>query len=156
MTKQFLVSKEINSAIIDFGGNIVIIGKNYNSQNYKVGMQDPFNDRGEYLAVIQSEKSTVISSGNYERYFTGSDGNIYHHIIDPKTGYPAQSGLNQVTIVCDDATVADILSTGIYVMGKDKGYSYIEKTENIGAVFVTDKNEVIVTENIKNNVNILK
>lgn len=156
MTKQFLVSKGIKSAIIDFGGNIVLIGKNYKGDNFAVGIQKPFNDRGEYLAAVQSDMCAMVSSGNYERYFTGPDGVVYHHIINPQTGYPAQSGLNQVTIICDDATVADILSTGVYVMGESKGYDYIEKTENIGTVFVMSDNNVIVTDNIKNNVNILK
>lgn len=156
MTKEFLVSRGIKSAIIDFGGNIVLIGKNYKGDNFAVGIQKPFNDRGEYFAAVQSDKFAMVSSGNYERYFTGADGVIYHHIIDPKTGYPARNGLNQVTIICDDATIADILSTGIYVMGEAKGYDYIEKTENIGAVFVMSDNNIIVTENIKNNVNILK
>ncbi|NMC57493.1 MAG: FAD:protein FMN transferase [Eubacteriaceae bacterium] len=156
MTRQFLVGKGIKSAIIDFGGNIVLIGKNYKGDNFAVGIQKPFNDRGEYLAAVQSDNCAMVSSGNYERYFTGPDGVIYHHIIDPKTGYPAQNGLNQVTIIADDATVADILSTGVYVMGDNEGYDYIQKTENIGAVFVMNDGNVIVTENIKNYVNIIK
>lgn len=156
MTRQFLVGKGIKSAIIDFGGNIVLIGKNYKGDNFAVGIQKPFNDRGEYLAAVQSDNYAMVSSGNYERYFTGPDGVIYHHIIDPKTGYPAQNGLNQVTIIADDATVADILSTGVYVMGDNEGYDYIQKTENIGAVFVMNDGNVIVTENIKNYVNIIK
>ncbi len=156
MTKEFLVSKGINSAIIDFGGNIVLVGKNYKGKVFSVGIQKPFDERGEYLAAVESDMCAMVSSGNYERYFTGADGIIYHHIINPKTGYPVQNGLSQVTIICDDATVADILSTGVYVMGEDKGYDYIKKTENTGAVFVTGDNNIIVTENIKNNVNILK
>lgn len=156
MTKEYLIGKGIKSAIIDFGGNIVLIGKNYKGDNFAVGIQKPFNDRGEYFGAVQSDKCSMVSSGNYERYFTGTDGVVYHHIIDPKTGYPAQNGLAQVTIICDNATVADILSTGVYVMGESKGYDYIEKTENIGAVFVMSDNNIIMTENIKNSVNIIK
>lgn len=156
MTKEFLAEKGIKSAIIDFGGNIVLIGKNYKGGNFAIGIQKPFSDRGEYLAAVESDMCAMVSSGNYERYFTGPDGVVYHHIIDPKTGYPAQSALAQVTIICDDATVADILSTGVYVMGEYNGYNYIGQTRNIGAVFVTNDNNIIVTENIKNNVNIIK
>jgi thiamine biosynthesis lipoprotein len=127
MTKEFLISKGVSSAIIDFGGNIVLIGKNYKGKDFSVGIQKPFNDRGEYLATVQSDMCAMVSSGNYERYFIGTDGTVYHHIIDPKTGYPVQNGLSEVTIICDDATAADILSTGVYVMGEDKGYGYIER-----------------------------
>lgn len=155
MTKDFLISKGIQSAIIDFGGNIVLIGKSYTGDNFKVGIQSPFDDRGTYLAIIQSERNAIISSGTYERYFIGSDGKRYHHILDPSTGEPVQNGLSQVSIICDDATVADILSTGIFVMGAEAGRKLIEQLKDIDAIFITDNQEIITTDNIKNELKIL-
>lgn len=155
MTKDFLISKGIQSAIIDFGGNIVLIGKSYTGDNFKVGIQSPFNDRGTYLAIVQSERNAIISSGTYERYFIGSDGKRYHHILDPSTGKPVQNGLSQVSIICDSATVADILSTGIFVMGVEEGRKLIEQLEDIDAIFITDNQEIITTDNIKNELKIL-
>jgi len=154
-TKEFLEKQGVKSAIIDFGGNIVILGKNNTGENFKIGIQTPFEERGNYIAVIGSEKNAIVSSGNYERYFKSSSGRIYHHILDPKTGSPVQNGLNQVTVICDDATVADILSTSIYVMGEKKGRELLRQLSGVEAVFVDDKNKVITTENIKNNIKII-
>ncbi len=155
MTKNFLISKGIKSAIMDFGGNIILIGESYRGINYKVGIQSPFDDRGDYLAVVQSNRNAFVSSGTYERYFIGIDGKRYHHILDPATGMPAQNGLSQVSIICDNATVADILSTGIFVMGIEEGENLIEQLDGIDAIFITDNKEIIITKNIKNEVEIL-
>ena len=90
-----------------------------------------------------------MTSGGYQRYFE-ENGQIYHHIIDTKTGYPADSGLKSVTIVSSDDTLADALSTSLFVMGLEKsGEFYSENSSLFGAVFITDKGEIYVTDNLK-------
>ncbi len=154
--REFLLEKGVERAIINFGGNIVLIGKNKNDKPFRVGIQEPFNDRGEYLAVVSSEKTALVSSGSYERNFRGDDGTLYHHIMNPFDGRPVQNGLSQVTIVCDDATRADILSTAVFVMGVERGLAYIEQLDDVQAVLVTDEKKVIVTDGLKDNLELLK
>lgn len=85
-----------------------------------------------------------VSSGNYERYFE-KDGKIYHHILDPSTGYPADTGLNQVTIISDSSAQGDALSTTCFLLGLDKGMELIRSLDGVEAVFVTDDMEIHVS-----------
>jgi len=147
--REFLVEKGVKSAIINFGGNVVLIGTNKGKQPFRIGIQDPFGQRGEYFAVVSGSKTALVSSGSYERYFLGPDGVRYHHIMNPAEGRPAQNGLCQVSIVCDDATLADILSTAVFVMGEEKGLAYLQTMDGVEAVFVSEEKQVTVTEGLK-------
>lgn len=99
-------------AIIDLGGNIYILGK-----EKTVGIQTPFAPRGEYFDKVTVCDKAVVTSGPYERYFE-KDGKIYHHIIDPFTGYPAKVGRGSATVVSEDSALADALSTAVFISGK--------------------------------------
>ncbi len=120
--KKVAQTYNLTGGIIDLGGNIVCFGENPNSNNGKwvVGIQVPFKASGTYKNTIEISSGSVVTSGNYQRYFK-QDNKLYHHIIDPKTGYPKEQDYNSVTIVSDNALMADCLATAVYVMGEETG-----------------------------------
>lgn len=132
---EILTSSGVNSAMINLGGNAYALGKKTTGENWKIGIQDPKNEN-ELIGVITAENLAVITSGDYQRFFE-KDGIRYHHIIDPKTCYPAKSGLRSVTIISEDATLADALSTAIFVAGVEKGKELLNKY-NVRGIMVTD------------------
>ncbi len=111
-----------------------------------MAVQHPDNE--SYIGVLSVSDTAVITSGGYQRFFE-QDGVIYHHIIDPSTGYPADSGVKSVSIVSADATLADGLSTALFVMGLDAGAEYWRSHNGFDVVFITDNNEIYITEGIK-------
>ncbi|OPJ62468.1 FAD:protein FMN transferase [Clostridium chromiireducens] len=141
---------KIKSALIDLGGNIYALGTKPDNTLWNVGIQNPSDTRGEHIGVISVENKSVVTSGNYERYFT-KEGKIYHHIIDPKTGYPSESEIISSTIISDHSIDGDGLSTGGYIMGLEKSIKLIESLKGIDAIFITKSKEVYVTSGIKNN-----
>lgn len=148
--KKVLKNHKIKSALIDLGGNIFALGKKPDKTLWNVGIQNPFNSRGQHIGVISVENKSIVTSGNYERYFT-KDGKIYHHIIDPKTGYPSESEIISATIISDYSIDGDGLSTGVYIMGLEKSIQLIESLEGIDAIFITKNKEVYITSGIKDN-----
>ena len=108
----------VTSGLVNLGGNVQALGCKTDGSKWRVAIQSP-DDTEEYLGILEIEDQAVITSGGYERYFE-EDGVTYHHIIDPATGYPADSGLISVTIVSDDGTLADGLSTSLFIMGEEK------------------------------------
>ncbi len=109
----------IKNALIDLGGNIYAMGKNERGGAWRIGLQSPSENRGEHFAIEDLSNKTAVTSGSYERYFK-SDGKVYHHILNPKTGYSADSGLISVTVIGGSSLEADMLSTAIFVMGEEK------------------------------------
>ncbi len=112
----------IDSAIADLGGNVTCMGKNPKSKDgtWRVGIQVPFAPTGEYDDVAETDGGAVVTSGSYQRSFEYG-GKLYHHIIDPETGYPAEKDYSSVTIICDSSCLADCLATACFVMGREKG-----------------------------------
>ena len=110
------------SAKVSLGGNIQVLGKKPDGTRWKIGIEDA-SGNGTLAGVIETEDSAVVTSGDYERYFE-ENGVRYHHILDPETGYPARSGLAGVTIISSDGTLADALSTALFVMGSEKAEEY--------------------------------
>ncbi len=125
----------ITSALINLGGNTYAIGKKTTGENWKIGIQDPKNEN-ELIGVLTAENLAVVTSGDYQRYFE-KDGIRYHHILDPKTGYPSKSGLRSVTIISENAALADALSTAIFVAGVEKGKELLKKY-NARGILITD------------------
>lgn len=108
------------------------------------------DDGDDYLGILSIQDKAVITSGGYERYFE-QDGVSYHHIIDPKTGYPAESGLVSVTIVSEDGTLADGLSTSLFVMGEEKTADFWRKhKDDFDAILMSDNGTLYVTEGLEN------
>ncbi len=125
---KVLEGYDISGAVVDLGGNITCIGKNPNSKNgkWRIGLQKPFAPAGEYDDIIEIDEGAVVTSGVYQRYFE-KDGKRYHHIIDPKTGYPAEKDYSSVTIVADSSLYADCLATACYILGKDNAKELTDK-----------------------------
>lgn len=148
--RSILEKNKIKSALIDLGGNIFALGKKSDGTAWNIGIQNPFNTRGECVGVINAINKSVVTSGNYERYFL-RDGKRFHHIIDPQTGYPSDSEIISATIVSDKSLDGDGLSTGIYIMGLNESMKLIESLKNIDAIFITESKKVYVTSGIKGN-----
>lgn len=147
--KKILEAGNIPGAVVSIGGSIVTYGSKGDNRDWHIGIQDPRAQDGEVFGVLDVPGDTFIStSGDYEKYVEIEDVR-YHHIMDPKTGYPADNGLISVTIVSDNGFLSDGLSTACFVMGLKKGVKYAEK-KDIGAIFVTSDKEVYVTKSLKN------
>ncbi len=140
--KNYLSENGCTSALINLGGNVSTLGTKPDGSKWTVGVQEPFSDRGEILTTVESEDNCVISSGIYERYFE-VDGKMYHHILDPQTGYPAETELNQVTLVGTDDTACDALSTICMLEGKEKAAEIIKEYYPDIQVLFTDKDNNI-------------
>ena len=130
--------------LLVLGGNIYAVGTN-EGKDWNIGIADP-DEPTDTVAAVAVHDLSVVTSGDYERYFE-QDGVRYHHIFDPETGYPAASGLRSVTVVDENSTRADALTTALFVMGADKGRAYCEKN-GIAAVFITSDRQVFTTEKV--------
>lgn len=135
--KDYLKSMGIEHALINLGGNMLSLGGRPDGTPFRIGLQKPFASTGTAITSLQVTDQSVVTSGNYERYFR-KDGKIYHHILDPRTGYPIQNNLYQVTIISDSSVDGDALSTTCYALGLEKGMKLIESMDGVEAVFVTD------------------
>ncbi len=139
---EILEKEQPVGAVISLGGNVLTFGKNPSGKDWSVAVTDP-DDRNGYVKMLYSVgKQAFVTSGDYQRYFE-QNGQKYHHILDPKTGYPADTGLRSVTIVCQSGFCADALSTAVFAAGADRAAEFSKKTVSFDAVYVTDKNEVI-------------
>ena len=138
----------ISSGLVNLGGNVQALGTKPDGSKWRVAVQSP-DDTEDYLGILSVEDKAVITSGGYERYFE-QDGKTYHHIIDPKTGYPAENGLTSVTVVSEDGTLADGLSTSLFIMGKDKAIEFWRvHSDEFDIIMLTDEGKLYVTEGIQ-------
>lgn len=136
------------SALINLGGNVWALGAKPDGSLWKVAIKNPYK-KDEYIGVVSIKNKAVITSGGYQRYFE-EDGQSYHHIINPENGKPAKSGLASVTIVSNDGTLADGLSTALYVMGKDKAVDYWKEfNQQFDAILCDDLGMIYITEGIE-------
>ena len=137
----------ISSAVISLGGNVQTLNGKPDGSDWRVAVENPA-DTGSYIGVLSIKDKVVITSGGYERYFK-QDGKTYHHIIDPATGYPANNGLTSVTIVSDDGTLADGLSTSLFIMGPEKAQKYWkEHSDEFDTILVKDDGSILVSEGL--------
>ncbi len=141
-----LRERGVTSAMLDLGGNIQVLGGKPDGSAWRVAVRDPFD--GGSLGVLEVRDKAVITSGNYERYFVGEDGNIYWHILDPSDGYPADSGLAAVTVVGDDGVQCDGLSTALFVMGKEWAEDYWRRHRDFEMLLVTNDGQLYFTEGL--------
>lgn len=140
----------IKNGMLNLGGNVMAIGTKLDGSLWKVGITDPINNEKVYGAVSIDDK-TVVTSGNYERYFI-ENGIRYHHIIDPSNGCPSNAGIISSTIICNKSIDADALSTSTYILGKDKALELIEGLEDFEGIFIEENGEVWTTSGITSDI----
>ncbi|KWX80181.1 thiamine biosynthesis protein ApbE [Paenibacillus riograndensis] len=147
---DYLKEQGLDSAMINLGGSsIIALGNKPNGSPWNIGLQDPDQSRGSQLGTIKISDEVIDASGVYERFFM-QDGVRYHHILDPRTGFPSQNGLKSITIMSPNATDADALSTGVFLMGLEDGMKYLESLpEKVDAFFITDDNKIYATSDLK-------
>ena len=138
------------SALVSLGGNVQVYSTKPDGSKWRVAVEDPFSDSEEaYSGILSLQDQAAITSGAYERYFE-QDGVRYHHILDPSTGYPAESGLSSVTIVSADGTLADALSTALFVMGKEKAITYWRAhADEFDMVLIEDNGNITISEGLE-------
>jgi FAD:protein FMN transferase len=142
--REVLLNQGIKSAIINLGGNILTVGKKPDGSLWRIGIQDPAEDRGAFVMILSIEDTAIVTSGPYERFFTVGD-TTYHHIIDTKTGYPVRSDLESISIISGNSFIADALSTAVYSLGLEAGMKLIEKMDSIEAVAITYNQQIILS-----------
>lgn len=142
--REYLSSKDVKSALINLGGNILTIGEKPDGSAFNIGIQKPFDEQNKTITSVSVKDSSVVTSGSYERYFKVND-TIYHHILNTQTGKPCSNDLVSVTILSESSVDGDALSTACFALGLDKGRELIEDIENVDAIFITDNYMVLDT-----------
>ncbi len=145
---RILTENNVNSAIIDLGGNIYAHGIKPSGQDWNIGIQNPFSTRGDIIGVLKVKNKTVVTSGIYERYIE-KDGVKYHHLLNPDTGYPFENNIAGVSIVTDKSIDADALSTTVFAKGLEEGLKFVETLPSVDAIFITKDNKVYITNGIR-------
>lgn len=148
--------KDVTGMILNLGGSSVMAyGEKPDQSPWKVAVTDPRDTEGDYLGAITIKGGEFLStSGDYEKYFM-EDGKRYHHILDPKTGYPVWNGLTSVTVVCDNGLLADGLSTACFVLGIEDAQALLEKY-NADAAFVDEDKNIYLTSGMKDRFELMK
>ena len=136
----------VESAILDLGGNIQTLGAKPDGSPWRVAIQDPAGDG--ILGVLPVMDKAVVTSGGYERYFVDEDGNLWWHIMDPATGYPAQNGLISVTIVGGEGLTCDALSTALFILGEDGAVAYWRAHRDFDLALVTQDGRLLLTPDL--------
>ena len=136
--KEYLISQNVKSALINLGGNIITIGTKPDGTPFKIGIKKPFNEN-EIEATVELNDKAVSTSGVYERCFY-EDDKLYHHILNPKTGYPIETDLWGVSVVCDSSTDADAIGTICILMGYEKAKAFTDTMQNIDIIWSKKEN----------------
>jgi len=134
----------VEHAIVDFGGDVYVLGGNPDGNDWRIGISNPEIGESGVVGRLFSSDMAVVSSGDYERYFK-KNGQLYHHILNPFTGYPTDNQLSSVTVISDTALQGDILSTAVFVMGLEDGLNFINEMDDIEAILITESKDVYVT-----------
>lgn len=145
-TAVVLRENDIESALLDFGGNILTIGAKPDGSPWRVGVRDP--DSEGNLGILEITNQGVSVSGGYEKYFIGEDGERYWHILDPASGAPARSGLVQTAVVSNESKRCDTLSTALFVMGLDKAVQYWREHQDFEMILLAEDRTVYITEGL--------
>lgn len=149
--KELLIKKGVKSAMINLGGNVLCVGNKPDGAPFKVGIQKPFADRNETAAVMKLSDLSVVSSGIYERCFK-KNGTLYHHILDPKTGYSFDNDLISVTIISKASVDGDGLSTTCFTLGLEKGLELIDSLPDTYAAFITKDYKIHYSKGFKDHI----
>lgn len=139
---RILRSHGVERAIINLGGNILTLGKKQDGSLWRIGIQDPESSRGEYAMIVQLEDTSLVTSGPYERFLL-LEGELYHHILDTKTGYPVETDFSSASIITKNSLLADALSTSVYALGLEKGLALLNELDGVEGIFFTEDKQVI-------------
>ena len=142
---EYLERCDIRGGLVSFGSNVAVFGGKPDGEPYRIALKNPKTENG-YAGILKLQAGQVLAvSGDYERYYS-IDGKKYHHIIDPQTGYPSESGLCSVAVICSNGALADALSTALFVMGEEVARSFYEsKVYDFEAIFIGQNGNVTVT-----------
>lgn len=144
--KEYLQEEGVEHALINLGGNVLAMGTKTDGSDYNIGIQKPFDETGEPVTAVKIADESVVTSGIYQRYFE-QDNILYHHILDPRTGYPCENNLYSVSIITDSSLTADALSTTCFLLGYEKGMELINQLDDVDAVFITDDETIHYSDN---------
>lgn len=147
--REYLVGESVDSALIYLGGNVLCIGNKPDGGDFRIGLQRPFGEANDMLCALEASGLSVVTSGVYERFFYEND-KLYHHILDPKTGFPCDNGLLSVTIIAEESGLCDALSTACFVMGKEKALRFVDGLDGVYAIFVDSDYNVVYSEGAEN------
>ncbi|MBS4462598.1 FAD:protein FMN transferase [Aerococcaceae bacterium zg-B36] len=146
---KYFAEAGITTAIVNLGGNVVVMGTSpANDEGWNVGVQDPDEVRGAVVGSRRIKDYAIITSGIYER-FLEKDGVKYHHILDPKTGYPLENDISGVTVFAPTSVDGDALSTTLFLFGIKEGIEFVEKLDGVEAVFIDKNHGVHITSGLK-------
>lgn len=145
--KELIIEKGFDAAIVNLGGNVLTVGTKPNADFWRIGVRDPRSDTVTEMGILNLEDNSIVSSGVYERFFLEGEMR-YHHIINPKTGYPEQNDMMSVSIVSKNSVDGDALSTTAFLMGLEEGLKYVESLEGIDAVVVMSDLSVYITSGL--------
>ena len=139
--KKYLNAHGAHEGFINLGGNVLTLGEKSDGSPYHIGIRKPFSEEGETITAVDVADQSIVTSGRYERYFE-KDGHIYHHILDPFTGYPYDNDLNGVTILSVSSMKGDALSTICFALGMEKGMEFIQSMPDVDAIFIDTDNKL--------------
>ena len=153
-------SAGVRSALVSIAGDIKAAGLKIDNKPWRVGVQDPRSKSSEsqgkeyeIITTLTLSDKAVSTSGDYQRFFF-KDGKRYHHIIDPRTGYPTASSLISVSVIASDGYLSDGLSTGIFILGPQRGIDLLESM-HLGGIIIDKNKEVYITEKLRREINII-
>ena len=142
--EKILLNHKVKAAVIDLGGNVFVFGSKKDKSPWRIGIQNPESERGEYLGIVTGGQMTVVTSGVYERYFI-ENGKWYHHIMSTQTGFPVDNDLISVSIVSKSSIDADALSTALFVFGIEKGMEFLKQFPDTYAIFIDKDHNVYLS-----------
>lgn len=140
----------VKSALINLGGNVYAVGKRADGNLWRIGVVDPMSEESENAGIVSVSDRAVVTSGNYQRYFT-QNGKTYGHIIDAKTGFPADNDLLSVTVVAEEGKLCDVLSTALFVMGREQAERFWRENGGFDMILIDKNGGIIVTAGIAEN-----
>jgi thiamine biosynthesis lipoprotein len=151
---RILKTRGLTSFFVQAGGDLLGVGKKPSGEEWTSGVQDPRGPRGSFFASLEFSDHAFSTAGDYARAYLVK-GRRYHHIIDPRTGYPA-TACRSVTVWAEDALTADALDDAVFILGPEKGLALVERTKGVGAVIVDAGNRVLVSQRLTGRLTVLR